>query len=198
MIRKLSLTLSALAAALVMTFAVVTPASAHSDAFLSTPADDATVSTPVTELQFTFVEAVEQSFSPEVVLTSDTGIDVPLGAPTFDASGATMTVPIPSGALPNGSYTAVFRIVSADGHPASGELVFTVEGSDADPLVAAPTEEGSAEPVAVTDDMLRTATADQTQGQLQLGLGLAAAAAVVVAGVLVIVSVRRRRNSGHK
>ena len=197
MIRTISLTLSALIAALLMTFAVVGPASAHSDTFQSTPADDATVSTPVTELQFTFVEAVEPSFAPEVLLTTDAGVAVPLGAPTFDASGAMMTVPITGGALANGSYTAAFRIVSADCHPASGELVFTVEGSDADPLAVEPVEE-VVSPEPLTDDMLRTADIEESQGQLQLGLGLAAAAAVVVAGVLVIVAVRRRRNSDSK
>jgi methionine-rich copper-binding protein CopC len=197
MIRKISLTTSALIAALLLTFTVVAPASAHSDTFQSTPSDDATVTTSVTELSMTFVEAVEPSFAPEVLLTSDAGVEVALGAPTFDASGATMTVPITSGALPNGSYTAAFRIVSADGHPASGEFVFTVEGSDADPLAGEPVEDVVA-PEPITEEMLRTADIQEAQSQLQLGLGLAAAAAVIVAGVLVIVAVRRRRNSGRK
>lgn len=197
MIRKISLAISALVAALVMTVVLVGPASAHSDTFQSVPENGSTVTTPVVELQFTFVEAVEQSFPPEVILTSSEGAGVELGAPTFDANGATMTVPINLGELPNGTYTAAFRIVSADGHPASGEVTFTVEGSSAEPLVFVPIEE---EPVVteVTDEMLRTTTSAETTSSLEWVFGGLAAAAVVLAGVLVIVAVRRRRNAGSK
>lgn len=197
MIRKISLAISALVAALVMTVVLVGPASAHSDTFQSVPENGSTVTTPVVELQFTFVEAVEQSFPPEVILTSSEGAGVELGAPTFDANGATMTVPINLGELPNGTYTAAFRIVSADGHPDSGEVTFTVEGSSAEPLVFVPIEE---EPVVteVTDEMLRTTTSAETTSSLEWVFGGLAAAAVVLAGVLVIVAVRRRRNAGSK
>lgn len=197
MIRKISLALSALVAALVMTVVLVAPASAHSDTFQSVPGNGSTVNTPVVELQFTFVEAVEQSFPPEVILNSSEGASVELGAPTFDASGATMTVPINLGELPNGTYTAAFRIVSVDGHPASGEVTFTVEGSSAEPLVFVPIDE---EPVVteVTDEMLRTTTAAEATSSLEWVFGALAAAAVVLAGVLVIVAVRRRRNADSK
>lgn len=197
MIRKISLAFSALVTALVLSFVVVGPASAHSDTFQSVPENGSTVTTPVVELQFTFVEAVEQSFPPEVILNSSEGAGIELGAPTFDASGATMTVPINLGELPNGTYTAAYRIVSVDGHPASGEITFTVEGSSAEPLVFVPLEE---EPVVteVTDDMLRTTSAVETTSSVEWVFGGLAAAAVVLAGVLVLVAVRRRRNSGSK
>ncbi|MDH6531868.1 MYXO-CTERM domain-containing protein [Aurantimicrobium minutum] len=197
MIRKMPLAFSALVAALVMSVVVVGPASAHSDTFQSVPENGSTVTTPVVELQFTFVEAVELSFPPEVILNSSEGAGIELGAPTFDASGATMTVPINLGELPNGTYTAAYRIVSVDGHPASGEVTFTVEDSSAEPLVFVPLEE---EPVVteVTDDMLRTTTAAETTSTVEWVFGGLAAAAVVLAGVLVLVAVRRRRNAGSK
>lgn len=197
MIRRLSLIMSAFITALLMVGGLSGPAAAHSDTFQSVPENGSTVTTAVVELQFTFVEAVEQSFPPEVILNSSDGAQIELGAPTFDASGATMTVPITMGELPNGSYTAAYRIVSVDGHPASGEISFTVDGSTAEPLVVAPAEE---EPVVteVTDDMLRTTTAAETSSGLEWVFGGLAAAAVVLAGVLVIVAVRRRRNAGSK
>lgn len=114
------------------------PAQAHSDTFQSVPAAGST-SASVTQLQFTFAEPVQKTMSPEVVLSASGGVNVPVSAPTFDVTGATMTVGIPSGALPNGSYAAVYRVVSIDGHVASGVLNFTVAGSTAQPVTGSPT-----------------------------------------------------------
>ena len=199
MIRKVTATLAALFVALFVTFGTAQVASAHSDSFQSVPADDSTVTTPVVELQFTFVEPVQQELNPEVVLVNQDGTAAQLGTPTFDVTGATMTVPIVTGALPNGDYTASYRIVSEDGHPASGELFFTVEGSDADPLTDTTASEEDTEAIAEADaEMLTTSSGEATDGQLQLILGLSAAGAVALAAVLVIVALRRRRNSSTK
>ena len=199
MIRQVTATLAALFVALFVTFGTAQVASAHSDSFQSVPADDSTVTTPVVELQFTFVEAVQQELNPEVVLVNQDGIPAQLGTPTFDVTGATMTVPIVTGALPNGDYTASYRVVSQDGHPASGELFFTVEGSDADPLTDTTASEEDTEAIAEADaEMLTTSSGEAADGQLQLILGLSAAGAVALAAVLVVVALRRRRNSSSK
>ncbi|AXE55002.1 copper resistance protein CopC [Aurantimicrobium sp. MWH-Uga1] len=196
MIRRFSAVLVAMLLSIAAVLGFSSVASAHSDEFLSVPANGAVVS-DVSELQFTFVEPVEQSFPPEVVLTASDGTGFELGAPTFDATGATMTVPIVQGALPNGSYTAVYRIVSIDGHPASGQVDFSVEGSVIEP---APVETPMPveEPV-VTEDMLRTTSVqDPAAAQIQLVLGITAAASVVLALVIVFMAMRRRRNSQSK
>ncbi len=198
MIRKVSAALAALIVALFVTMGTAQVASAHSDSFQSVPADDSTVTTPVVEIQFTFVEPVQQELNPEVVLVNQDGTPAQLGTPTFDVTGATMTVPIVTGALPNGDYTASYRIVSQDGHPASGELFFTVEGSDADPLTdSTATSDDSAIATAEPDQMV-TSSGETSNSQLQLALGLGAAGAVALAAVLVIVALRRRRNSSSK
>ena len=196
MIRRFSAVLVAMLLSIAAVLGFSSVASAHSDEFLSVPANGAVVS-DVSQLQFTFVEPVEQSFPPEVVLTTSDGTGFELGAPTFDATGATMTVPIVQGALPNGSYTAVYRIVSIDGHPASGQVDFSVEGSVVEP---APVETPMPveEPV-VTEDMLRTTSVqDPAAAQIQLVLGITAAASVVLALVIVFMAMRRRRNSQSK
>ena len=199
MIRRIA---SMIATALMSLFVVVgttTVAHAHSDTFQSVPANESVVSTPVVELQFTFVEAVAQEFAPEVSLVNAEGAVAELGTPTFDVTGATMTVPIVTGALPNGVYTASYRIVSQDGHPASGSFSFTVEGSDADPLgEAVPVEEEAVVTEADEELMVTSSGADAGNGQLQLALGLGAAGAVALAAVIVIVALRRRRNSSAK
>jgi methionine-rich copper-binding protein CopC len=196
MIRRFTAVIATALMALFVVLGTSTMASAHSDTFQSVPANDSVVSTPVVELQFTFVEAVQQEFAPEVSLVNADGAVAELGAPTFDVTGATMTVPVVAGALPNGSYTASYRVVSQDGHPASGSVAFTVEGSDADPLSeAVPAEEEAVVTEADEELMVTSSGAEGDNGQLQLALGLGAAGAVALAAVLVIVALRRRRNS---
>ena len=199
MIRRIGAALVALVFAAGISFGTAQMASAHSDSFQSVPADDSTVTTPVTEIQFTFVEPVNAELSPpEVVLVNQDGIAAELGAPILDETGATMTVQILSGALPNGDYTASYRIVSQDGHPASGELFFAVEGSDAPALVAADADADTDAIAEADSDVMVTSSGSGNDTQLQLVLGLSAAGAVVLAGVLVLVSLRRRRNSQAK
>jgi methionine-rich copper-binding protein CopC len=200
-VRKVLIAVVSLFTALFVTMGTASMASAHSDTYQSVPADDATMKTPVTEIQFTFVEPVNAELSPpEVALVNEKGIAVELGAPILDETGATMTAQILTGALPNGVYTASFRIVSQDGHPASGELLFTVEDSTAPALVAATDADTDTDAIAEADaDALVTSAGDNANSsQLQLVLGLSAAGAVILAAVLVFVSLRRRRNSAGK
>lgn len=117
-----------LAIAIVTGLLGMSPASAHSDTFSSIPAAGSTVAN-VTQIQFTFAEPVQKNMGPEMVLQASGGVTVPTGAPTFDVTGATMTVPVSGGALANGSYAATYRVVSIDGHVASGVVNFTVAGS---------------------------------------------------------------------
>ena len=150
---RLLATFIALIAGLALAFTGATAANAHSDLVESTPAQGSTVST-VTELAFTFGEAVVPDYS-TVILTDGAGITAELGAPTYDTLATTMTVPIVSGALPNGDFVAGFRIVSIDGHPIAGEVAFTVAGSDA-PALVAPTSPDSATDAAT--DVIATET----------------------------------------
>lgn len=174
---------------------VAPPVQAHSEQFGSVPEAGSTV-IDVTEIQFSYAEAVEQSFPPEVVLTQDTGLAVELGTPTFDASGAVMTVPILTGALPDGNYTAVYRIVSIDGHPTSGEFSFSVAGSSAPPLAEGAALSGQPITEVTTQADAEPVTAKVYGNRdpvIELVLGILAATAIVVSGVLVLVSVRKKR-----
>lgn len=205
MSRKFLGTVAAVFMTLFVTFGFTQTAFAHSDTFQSVPANGSTVSTPVIEIQFTFVEPVNAELSPpEVALVNSDGVPAQLGTPTLDVTGGVLTASITSGALPNGSFTASYRIVSEDGHPASGSFSFSVEGSDADPLSEAVIVEEVPvveEPVVAEVDeklMAYSSDGDTENTQLQLVLGLSAAGAVALAAVLVIVALRRRRNSSSK
>ncbi len=187
--RKLLLVILATAA---VVFGFTSPAFAHSDAFSSIPAEGAVVS-DVSELQFTFAEELEPTFTPATSLTAVTGETFELGAPTFDATNTVMTVPIVIGLLPDGDYKAATQIVSIDGHPASYELNFTVSGSSA---VANPVET----PMPISEETNQDAIAVTTSAETSSGPGvefaLASLAALVIVGItaLTIISLRRRRN----
>ena len=200
MTRRISAAIAAIVMALAVSLGTASMAMAHSDTFQSVPATGSTVSTPVTELVFTFVEPVNVELSPpEVALVNAEGVVAELGAPVLDEVGSTMTVQVLTGALPNGDYTASYRIVSEDGHPASGQITFVVEGSDA-PVLVAPVanEEEDAIVEADAEAMVTSSGANGNDTQLQVVLGLSAAGAVALAAVLVVVSLRRRRNSQAK
>lgn len=181
--RKLLVTLAALVAGLALTLTGAAAATAHSELEGSVPAQGSTVST-VTELVLTFSEAIVPDYS-TVVLADSAGIPVKLGAPTYDSTGTAMTIPIVSGALPNGDYIAGFRIVSVDGHPIAGEVDFSVAGSDAPALVA---------PALVAPSPSDAATATEGPNVLVIiGSIFVALVALGLVTVVLLVAIRRNR-----
>ncbi|MBK5237507.1 MAG: copper resistance protein CopC [Actinomycetales bacterium] len=194
--RKLLVTIAALVAGLALTFTGAAAATAHSELEGSVPAQGLTVST-VTELVLTFSEAIVPDYS-TVVLADSAGIPVELGAPTYDSTGTAMTIPIVSGALPNGDYIAGFRIVSVDGHPIAGEVDFTVTGSDAPALVApAPSDAATASDGPMATDgsatLLVTSQNDGPNVLVIIGSIFAALVALGLVTVVLLVAIRRNR-----
>ena len=117
--------LARLAAALLLALGVmvglVGSASAHDVLISSNPKDGATLSNAPTSITFTFDQPV-QNFDPVVSLIGPDGKQYATGTPTI--SGNVVTGSVGSG--PAGAYTAAYRIVSADGHPVTGEIHFTL------------------------------------------------------------------------
>lgn len=95
-------------------------AQAHSELLTSTPAADSVVTEPVTELVLEFNEEMI-TLGTEVAVMDPDGNPVTSGTPAVD--GSTITQAIDLGA--DGEYYVVWRTVSADGHPISGEFTFT-------------------------------------------------------------------------
>lgn len=100
-------------------------AAAHNVLISSNPADNATVSTAPSSISFTFDQPI-QNFDPVVSLVGPDGRQYATGTPVISGNVITGTV----NAGPAGSYTAAYRIVSADGHPVTGEINFTLAGDD--------------------------------------------------------------------
>lgn len=119
--------LVALAAALllaggVLLLAAAPPAGAHALLESSDPADGSVLAEPPEDVSFTFNEGVRASLGGLRVVNAD-GDRVDTGA--VETADGTATIGLEPD-LPDGTYTAAFRVISADGHPVRGGIVFTV------------------------------------------------------------------------
>jgi len=107
------------------------PASAHDELVASSPEPDARLSAAPDEVVLTFSDEplALDGAGVAVVVTDIDGADWLAGAPTV--SERTVSAPIKDG-MPSAGYEIRWRVVSADGHPISGVIPFTV--GDAAPL----------------------------------------------------------------
>lgn len=99
-------------------------ASAHAVLDSSSPAASTVLETPPGEIRLSFNEAVESSLL-EVRLFGGDGEEIVISAPQRsprDASVVTAAVPV----LDDGVYVVVWRVMSADGHPATGAFPFEI------------------------------------------------------------------------
>jgi methionine-rich copper-binding protein CopC len=146
------------------------PASAHTTLLESTPAKGASVR-ELTEVRLVFSENVQPSLV-RVQLRDARGARKESAAAP-QVTGATVRQPVAPG-LPAGAYTLVYRVVSADGHPVTGEVPFTLIGSakgattGAAPAAAPPSAPAAdpGAPAAATDPD------DGTRRWMMLGGGL--------------------------
>lgn len=188
----------ALAAALLAAFLVLfspLPASAHDSLTASSPEADATVDVLPAEVTLTFsAELITGEGATEVVVTDEAGASVTDG--TAVTAGATVTQPLVAEAAA-GSYHVVWKVVSSDGHPTSGEYFFTVTNSSAAEPAPTPTETASgsfadatpsAAPTTTTDAPSEEASASSAWIWILVILGIL----VIAAGITMAVILARR------
>jgi copper transport protein len=124
---------AAVAAAAALTTA--TPALAHATLQETEPARGTTVKLQPKAIVFHFSERVEMNFSAVHVYnasgsTVDDGRGVHPGGVSSDVSIGLKPK------VPQGTYTATFRVISADGHPVSGGFVFSIGKAGAAPVLS--------------------------------------------------------------
>ncbi|MGC0249197.1 copper resistance CopC family protein [Pseudactinotalea sp. Z1748] len=143
----------AVVGALVLAVAVVwsSPAHAHAELIESDPADGAELNEAPDEIVLTFNEHLEQ-IGAEVLITDADGNEVQDGDPRI--SGPTLSHDLTED-RPAGEYTAQWRVVSADGHPVSGEFTFTAAEATG-PEAGSEPDAGDAAPDATEDGEART------------------------------------------
>jgi copper transport protein len=119
----------ALLVALLLMLAQAPEACAHASLVRAEPADGAVLAQPPATLQLTFNETV----SPLVLRLIGPGGEVI--SPAVKAENTTVTLMPPR--LRQGSYVLSWRVISADGHPVGGSLLFSVGMPSAPPAAAA-------------------------------------------------------------
>lgn len=142
--------------ALVLVFALVLPAFAHAQLLSSTPGDKASVET-ADEVTFTFNENINPEFV--TVLVEGPDGDVVDGEPTVDGPVVTQAI----APTASGEYIAGYRVVSADGHPVSGEITFTLTDVPEPEPTDEPTETATTEPTSPEPTATEEPTADPTE-----------------------------------
>ncbi|MCK9247939.1 MAG: copper resistance protein CopC/CopD [Solirubrobacteraceae bacterium] len=121
---------------LIVLVALTLPAAAAAHARLvdAVPAAGAVVATPPSHVELAFDEPIEAAFG-AVRVHDGRGDRVDVGEPFRPGrSDRRVGVRVPAD-LPTGAYTVTYRVISADGHPVSGGVVFSVGHDGARPTV---------------------------------------------------------------
>lgn len=191
---------------LVVAFAVfgapATPAQAHDALASSDPAPGSVLDAAPSEISLTFTgEILGDGGANAIIVTDASGVQVNDGAPIVD--GAVVTQPI-STDTGGGTFGVVWRVVSSDGHPISGEFTYSVDAPATAPTVspsdspAAPAEPSADASEPVLDGPAEAPLAPSDAGGLGVwGItGIAALVAALIA--LITVFVRRRAQRGKQ
>ncbi|WP_091491393.1 copper resistance CopC family protein [Microbacterium pygmaeum] len=133
---------------------VASPASAHDELVSADPAADATLDALPTQLTLTFSgEIATDAGASEVQVTDAAGTTLADGAPVAQSNVLTQAL---TGEA-SGAITVLWKVVSSDGHPISGQYSFTVSGA-ATPTPT-PTETPTASPAPVSTPSEQASTA---------------------------------------
>jgi methionine-rich copper-binding protein CopC len=124
-------------------FALAAPASAHNSLISSNPGNDASMDAGPQTVVLTFDQPVQEGQGlNSVAVTGPDGKEWQGGPATVDSN----VVSAPVRELgPTGVYTIGYRVVSADGHPVSGKVTFTLtKAGNGTPAPASANEDAAA------------------------------------------------------
>ena len=187
-VRPIALAASLLTGMLVL-FAPLS-ASAHDVLLSSSPEADSTVETLPGELTLTFSnKLIDGDGATEILVTDAAGTAVSTGPATVN--GAIVTQPLVDQAEA-GAYRVVWKIVSSDGHPTSGEFSFTVSTST---VTETPSSTPTPEATVMPETVEPSAVPSQAPSEAD-AVGpwlLAIVGVLVVIGVIVALLSRRGR-----
>ena len=127
---KIQRTLLLLALTIPLINVSTSPAHAHTSLELSTPSNNQSIEFMPTELSATFDEdliEIEDEVVNTLELQSADGANYLLSAATI--AGPVVSAKVGDGDYPAGNYLLKFRVVSADGHPVTGEISFSTQSA---------------------------------------------------------------------
>jgi methionine-rich copper-binding protein CopC len=112
----------------ILAFVALPSANAHSDLISSNPATEANLEQIPESFSLTFNEeliSIEGKSVNTLTLQGNDGANYDLPTPTV--VGAVLSAKTGSAEYPAGDYLLKYRVVSADGHPISGEISFSTQ-----------------------------------------------------------------------
>ncbi|MET8832954.1 copper resistance CopC family protein [Micromonospora sp. NPDC004540] len=172
------------------------PAAAHNSLTGSDPKNGARVATAPKRVELRFLASPAPATT-KITITGPDNVPAAGGAPTF--AGNRVSVPFTPGAA--GLYIVAYRVGSADGHPVTGEIRFTLtRGTAAAPpsATATPTTAAPSTPPAspATSAVSPPPAADEVDSDGGTGWLWAAGAAVVLVALGGGLLLRRRSAGG--
>jgi methionine-rich copper-binding protein CopC len=177
---RVSTVIATAALAVLAVLGVAAPASAHDQLLSTDPEDGSTVATMPAAVTLTFNDLVQDAGAEaNQVRVMDASCTV-ISDGDVQITDNVVTQPVSGSAT--GPVTVLWRIVSRDGHPVSGEFSFTVGDASA---AASPT------PCATDDATSSTAQTAETSATPWIIGGIVLV--VIVAGVIVLLVTRSRR-----
>jgi methionine-rich copper-binding protein CopC len=150
------------------------PAHAHTSLELSTPSDGQSIEFMPTDFSATFDEdliEIEGEVVNSLELQSTDGAKYLLSSATI--AGPTVSAKAGDGEYPAGEYLLKYRVVSADGHPVTGEISFSTQSLTT--IGSAPAEPEATAYVAESEE-----SSPQNTIYIVVGLLLALASALVI------------------
>lgn len=179
-----------LALAAIAVLATTAPASAHDQLVSSTPANGESLATAPAEIVMTFsgeLIVLDESAAGAVVMVVDaSGRD--WATDDIEVQWDTVTVQLKAG-MPPAGYQVRWQVVSADGHPISGVIPFTV--GDAAPMAASGNGD---KPSDDTEPPSEDQIADESSSPLRV-LFIGAGGAVIAAAAFALYRFSRRRKA---
>lgn len=145
LVRLLAAGTGVLLAAAALMAAGASSAAAHDELIGTDPAADSTLDASPSQLTLTFSANIASDAGASEVQVTDAAGTALAGEPS--AQDNVLTVPLTADA--SGAVTVLWKVVSSDGHPISGEFGFTVTPSTTPTPTPTPTP--SAEPTATAD-----------------------------------------------
>jgi methionine-rich copper-binding protein CopC len=192
---RLALVAAALLVAFAMLFVPASPAHAHDELLGSDPAANATIDALPGQLTLTFSAEIADDEGASVVQVTDAaGTALAVGTPTVRDNLVTQAL---SGEA-SGAIKVLWKVVSSDGHPISGEFSFTVTGAPTPTATAtettAPTPSATAEPSeTATPTPTVTSEPAASDGSSALPWVIAGLLALALIGAVVYLLVSRSR-----
>lgn len=181
---------TALLAVLFGGLATASPAAAHDALVSSSPAEGEQLVAPPAQITLEFSNEV-LAMGAEVQVNDTTGRNWVTGDAAI--TGRTVVAPVAEG-MPAGSYEVLWKVVSADGHPISAAIPFTVlQGATPTPI-APPTPTVTAEAVpSPTASPTSAATTDAAVSAPWVIIVISVAViAPLITGLLILLARRRR------